>query len=290
MGAAARMGGGAMRSRPVRTGCVGVLAALAWLIAAGVAAAASAGTVRVAVSGLPSGEHPSGTLSGPGVHRRLSSAAMTVRRAKPGLWTLRMSVVHMRHGHDPLKRGAAASPVARVVRVRLKPGGHVTVRGRYGTMVNPGLVQLAGGGGVIRVSGPAGNPAAVTFAGDRAFHVGQVLSLAPSSVLPHGLLARVVSVARRSGRTTVRVRAVSPFAVVPVASFHNVRLHALGTARDVFAPNATKVSCQSGPTNLGVWRRCRTCAYLAGGTRFGCSASALRSAFMFRLTWMSRRA
>ena len=70
----------------------------------------------------------------------------------------------------------------------------------------PGTVSLSGGGGVIAVSGPSANPSAVAFSGRRAVKVGQVLSLRPSGLLPRGLLARVVLVRYRSGRTTVSVR------------------------------------------------------------------------------------
>ena len=210
--------------------------------------------LRITVGGLPSGERPSLTVSGPGIRRHVSAAVWTLARARPGAWTLRLRSVHLRRSHGALRRGATASPQTLVVRARLLPGGRTTIAGQYGTIVNPGLVELAGRGGVVGVTGPPSDPAAVTFAGHRAFRAGQVLSLAPSGALPHGLLARVTSVALRGGRTTVRTSLVSPFAVVPVASFSDVPLSALGSEASALAPRATKASCQAGPSNFGVWR------------------------------------
>ena len=223
------------------------------------------GTVRVAVSGLPSGEVPAAVVSGPGVHAgHLSSPTLTVRRARPGVWTLRLSATHLRRRHGALKRGALASPLARAVRVRLLPGKRATVNGRYGTIVNPGLVQL-GGSGVLGVSGPAANPTAVTFSGHRTLRSGEVLSLRPSARLPRGLFKRVRSVAFASGRTTVTLTSVSVFSVVPVASFTNVpAIISPGLSGDLVSPNLVSGGCGIKPPDNGPYREVKNIRFSGG--------------------------
>jgi alpha-tubulin suppressor-like RCC1 family protein len=233
--------------------------AAAWPMSA--AARSATGTVVVAVGGLPAGQRPAALLTGPGVRRRVTASRLTIRDARAGAWTLRLERVTLTRSWGALRRGASAYPVTVRVTVRLSRGGRARLAGRYGSIVNPGVVSVSGG--VVAVGGAPTDPTSVTFAGRRAVRVGKVLSLRPNARLPRGLLARATAVHARSGRTVVQVQAVSIYSVMPVASFDIPVAPTPGSAADVFHPNLKSLQC--GPSGFsGVYRRI-TNIHLSGG-------------------------
>ena len=209
---------GAAEMARLRLVVVLTLLALVSLAALPTAASAAArtGTLSVRVSALPPGQAPSGLLLGPGMRRRVSASRLMIRGARPGLYRLVLATVKLTRSAGPLKRGALAYP-AGGVRVRLRAGASATLRGRYGTIINPGVVSLAGS--VISVGGDRSNPSFIVLGGRRSFAVGAVLSMAPSATLPRGLLAHVRSVRHAGGRTTVLLAPASVYEVMPVAQF-----------------------------------------------------------------------
>jgi hypothetical protein len=211
--------------RRVLVGLVTVVACL-WMI--GGAAAARTGRLVVVVSGLPAGERPAAVLSGPGVHRRVRGQRLVVGRARSGVYTLTLSPVRLTRSVGTVRRGALASPAARRVAVRVGPGKTGVLVGRYGSIVNPGVVSVRAG--AVAVGGAAADPSSVTFAGRRGLKVGEVLSLAPSGSLPRGVLKRIVAVRYASGHTTVTLMPVSVYAVMPVAQFDVPLAVGAGTA------------------------------------------------------------
>ena len=245
----------------VLAGCVmWAMLAAAWPMSA--AARSSTGTLVVAFSGLTAGQQPSAVLTGPGFRRRVTASRLTIRDARTGTWTLRLDSVKLMRSSGALRRGATAYPATLRVTVRLRSGGRARMAGRYGSIVNPGVVSVSGG--VVAVGGPARNPSSVTFAGHRALRVGEVLSLRPSARLPRGLLARVLAVEPQGDRTVVRVQAVSVYSVMPVANFDVPLTATPSAAADVFHPNfLAELKC--GPSGAsGVYRRI-TNIHISGG-------------------------
>jgi len=225
-----------MRQR--RWGLVGglflaVMAVLWWVSAAGAvddtarggsAAKADHGSLVVTVGGLPSGTRPSGVIRGKGLIRRVSKARTVIRRAKPGVYRVRLSTVTVRRSRGKIEKGARLVPAARMgrVRVRVRAGRRAKARPRYGSVINRGVRSLPPLS-VVAVEGPPENPSAVVLRGKRHFARGAVLSVPASATLPRGLLARVVSGSSSGGRTRVVLGVMSPFDVVPAGDF-SIRL------------------------------------------------------------------
>ena len=168
------------------------------------------------VAGLPTGQSPAGTLLGPGLHRRVAAPRLTIRGLRPGLYKLVLTQVKITRSTGPLKRGAVAYP-ARSVSVRLRAGKIARIAGSYATIVNPGVARVSGT--VLSLGGDPSQPASVVLGRRQVFAPGAVLSMAPSVQLPRGILERVQSVSHSAGRTTVRLKPVSVYEVVPVARF-----------------------------------------------------------------------
>lgn len=218
---------------------------------AGVATARS-GSVEVRLPGLPAGQRPLATLRGPGVSRRISVRRFTLRGAKLGRYSLTVRDIAMSRRFGPIRKGARAFPARRMLRVRLRGGRTVTLAARYGSIVNPGVVSPTAR--VLSVTGPAGDPSAVVLQGRRTFRQDAVLSIAPSTALPRGLLAHVRSTRYASGHTTVAVRTASIYEVAPVLEF-NIPLHT-STARS----ERSAASC-GGINGMSPYRRIKDISF-----------------------------
>jgi alpha-tubulin suppressor-like RCC1 family protein len=190
--------------------------------------ATRAGRVDVRVAGLPPGQRPAGVVRGPGVRKRLTGRSTRLTGLRPGRYTLTLSKVRIGRALGTIKKGATASPSLRSVKVRLRAGRRAVLRGRYGSIVNPGVRPVRGA--VLAISGPPGNPATLTLPGRRAFRRGAILSIPPSGMLPRGVLSHVRSTKYAKGRTIVAVRAASIYEVAPTLEF-DVPLRATPQAR-----------------------------------------------------------
>lgn len=175
------------------------------------------GAVTVLIVGLPVGERPAAVLSGPGVHRSLAVSRDTLRRLRPGRYTLTLSAVSFAHRLGGVLPGAFAYPRQRRFSVRVKAGAAVTLTGVYGSVINPGVVSERAA--VLAVAGNPAAPDAITLAGHRRLHPGSVLSVAPGPSVPRGVLERVQAVSYAPGRTRLSLAAVSIYSVMPVANF-----------------------------------------------------------------------
>lgn len=184
------------------------------------ASAQRATTLAVHVSGLPHSAHAAVVVAGPGrFRRRITRVGLTrLRVARPGRYAVLVRAVRLPRGARGVRPGATAYPVARRVRVRVRRGQRRSVAAAYGTIVNPGLVRLSR---IVGVAGDPEHPRALTLRRAPAgLHAGAIVSAAPSRLLPHGALARAVSVAHRhGGRVVVALRAVPVAAVAPVLRF-----------------------------------------------------------------------
>ena len=224
-------------------------------------AASRPGTFMVRIAGLPAGQNPRGVLAGPGVHQTLRASRATLRHARPGRYTLTLAPVTLTRGQGPVKAGATAYPIRRRVSVELRAGGATRITGKYGSIVNPGVVSpdLA----VQTVGGEAASPSSLTVAGHPGLHVGQVLSLAPSARLPRGVLERIGAITFRHGATRLALFPVSIYAVVPVADF-DVALQqtpVAGPASDGPRPGPVSASCDP---NSPVYRRIQNLRFSGG--------------------------
>jgi hypothetical protein len=176
------------------------------------------GRLAVRVTGLPTGQIPVAVLRGPGLKRRVAARRLTLRAARPGRYTLTLGKVTISRGSGAVRRGATATPSAKRVAVRVRPGRRATLAGVYGTIVNPGVVSVAPQR-VLSVGGAAGDPSSLVLEGRYAFGRDAILSIASSALLPRGLLSHVRSVTARAGRTTVALRAASVYEVAPAMDF-----------------------------------------------------------------------
>lgn len=190
----------------------------------GRASAAGRGRLTVRVVGLPPRQPaalrlvgPPQTAHGRRLHRRLSPRkARTILRLAPGHYRLSASPVTIRRGHGAIRRGARAIPSRRRVGFRVAAGGSRTVTVRYGSILNPGVVDVSHS--IARVLGSPTAPSAVVLKpGVRVAH-GSILSSKPSPKLPHGLLARAISVTG-TRRQQVVLRGASVYEVAPSFTF-----------------------------------------------------------------------
>jgi alpha-tubulin suppressor-like RCC1 family protein len=200
---------------------VAVLALAGPLSAVDVAHAAGtatrAGRVDVRVTGLPPGQRPLGVVRGPGLTKRLSGHVTRLTGARPGRYTLTLKTLKIGRTSGAIKKGATARPAVRTVKVRLRARSRASLRGRYGSIINPGVRSVRGE--VLAISGPPGDPATVILAGRRKLRRGEILSIAPSGMLPRGVLSHVRSTKYAGGRTVVAVRAASVYDVAPALEF-----------------------------------------------------------------------
>lgn len=213
----------------------------------------STGTLVVRIAGLPRGERGLVIVTGPRQSSRHGkrlprgkrfrqpiSRLGTVRlRGLPtGAYRLRVRPVTMRHRHGTIRRGAAAVPLRRKLKLRLgsRRAGRITAR--YGTIRNPGVKTLRAK--VIGVVGNPLRPRGLVVRGRQLYRPGIVLSGQPSASLPRGLLARVKGSRRRGKVTRLALRSASIYEVAPNMHFRT-RLHVRGSAT-----TSASLSCAGG--------------------------------------------
>lgn len=177
------------------------------------------GSLVVKIDGLPRGERPAAVLRGPGKLRRsVPARGLTIKRAPAGKYTLTLAQVRIARTSGPIKAGATAKPSRRTVSVRVVARKHITLRGKYGSIINPGVKSLPAGA-VVSVAGPEGNPTSIVLRGRVAFAKDAILSLRPSDKLPRGLLSHVEGVVSAGSNTRVTLRAASVYEVAPSFEF-----------------------------------------------------------------------
>jgi alpha-tubulin suppressor-like RCC1 family protein len=233
---------------------VAILALLSLAVSA--SASAAGGSLTVRVVGLPRGERPAAMLLGPhGLRRNLHVTGASMRRAPPGTYQLLLRAVLITRRTGGIESGAKASALHRTVKVRLRRGGHALLEGRYTSILNPGVTTLAGG--VLDVTGPPEAPSTVVLRGHLRLVPGSIITMAPTSKLPKGLLARVGAVVYEAGNTAVSLSPASIYEVAPNFQF-NVRLS---------SPRATaaglSASC-GGPSGVDPYRRIKD-VWFSGG-------------------------
>ena len=178
---------------------------------------AGVGVLRVTVVGLPRAQAADVTLSGPNGFSRRAAAGFVVFRARAGQYRLTVRSVRIGRNQGSIRSGAIASPVRRVLVVRVRAGSRVRVAANYASIVNPGVRSL--GGGVLSVAGPPGDPTAVVLRGRVVFAPRAIISMPASGMLPRGLLSHVVGASYRGGDTTVALVAASIYEVAPSFQF-----------------------------------------------------------------------
>lgn len=112
---------------------------------------------------------------------------------------------------------AVASPVSSHIKVKVRAGATTKVEVKYGTIVNPGLRSASGK--ILHVVGDSTSPRELVMRGAHGVHKGTVLSAHPSSLLPQGLLAKVISTRRSDGALRVKVAPAGIYEVAPNLSF-----------------------------------------------------------------------
>jgi hypothetical protein len=206
--------------------CVLLLAALAgpelaWSAPSGAPAGASAaasGSLSVRVVGLPSGQPIHGVLHGPdGLKRSVSTAGLTISKARAGVYRLTLRQVTISRTHGPIEKGAIGRPVQTTTSVRVRAGHRASLVGTYGTIINPGVKTLQGG--AISVTGPPEDPTSVVLSGHQTFAPNAIISMPPSVQLPRGLLDHVTAVSYSGGNTVLSLTAASIYEVAPNFQF-----------------------------------------------------------------------
>jgi len=168
-------------------------------------AAASPGSARLAilVSGLPPGVAAKVDVRGPRMSKRVRKSQV-LPRVRPGRYTFIVRQVTLRGGLKRIPAGSRATPVRRLVRIRVKRGQKAQVRVTYGTIINGNARRLDAR--PLSVQGSPVNPAGLVLPGAVRARVGTILTAELSSKLPGGLFHRVTAVLRSPGRLTVRLK------------------------------------------------------------------------------------
>ncbi len=220
------------------------------------AGASASGSLSVRVVGLPPGQPVHGVLRGPdGLERSVSTAELTVSKARTGMYRLTLSSVTISHTRGPITKGAIGRPVQRTTSIRVRAGHHSRLVGTYASIINPGVKTLSGG--VVSATGPPEDPTSVVLSGHQTFAPRAIVSMAPSVQLPRGLLSHVVAVSYRAENTVLSLRAASIYEVTPNFQF-NVALQASqATAADFSA------SCGL-PSGLSPYRRIKNVSFSGG--------------------------
>lgn len=235
----------------------GSMAAVAFLcVFAESALAAGTGSLGVRIVGLPPQQAAHGVLRGPdGLKRTVSTAALTVARARVGTYRLTLRSVKITRGTGPIHKGAIAEPLRRTISVRVISGRRVSLVGTYGSIINPGIETLSGG--AVSLTGPAGNPTAIVLSGHRVFAPGAILSIPPSALLPDGVLSHVLAVTYRGGDTTASLSAASIYEVAPSFQFDVPLTESQASAA------AVSVAC-GGASGVSPYRRIEDISFSGG--------------------------
>jgi hypothetical protein len=234
----------AMRRAALAT-TIGLVGTLFLMLAATPAAAAKlktrSGTLVIKVAGLPQGQSPTAVVHGPGLRRQVPDHHLTLRRLRPGRYTVRLSNVTSARSHGAIKAGARIYPVKRTVSVQVRAGLRSSLSIAWGTIVNPGVISAHAT--VSSVGGDPTHPSSVTLSSEPAgLQVGSILSLAPSTTVPRGVLSTVTSISGKGSRTQIGLTPVSVFSVVPVAEF-NIPLIPAPGQDSALNPNDVTASC-----------------------------------------------
>jgi hypothetical protein len=182
------------------------------------------GELSLHVVGLPPGQAAALRLTGPpqGAHgrrlaRRLDPRRTDLRlRLAPGRYRLSVLTVTIDRKHGLIDKGATAKPAHRRFTFSVGAAKTMDVRVKYGSILNPGVRDVTGA--VARVLGSAVEPSAVVLKAGTQVRRGQILSSQPTAALPHGLLARALSVTG-GAREQVILRGASIYEVAPSFSF-----------------------------------------------------------------------
>lgn len=187
-------------------------------------ASKAGGTLVLQTVGLPTGERSALTVSGPPqsphskpLRRHLSPGVSTSLKLKAGTYRVTVSRVKLRRSHKGVKRGAAALPLRRKLRVKVRSHRRAKLSVRYGTIINPGVRDVTGK--IVKVLGDPLTPRGVVLRPDFQVRRGAILSAHPNRALPQGLLARALAVKRSGGKEVVRLRAASIYEVAPNMAF-----------------------------------------------------------------------
>jgi hypothetical protein len=176
---------------------------------ASAASASKDASLTVKVTGLPAGVPAAVTVSGPSGFRAKLAHSHRFGHLSPGTYRARLAPVRVRRQAKGVPAGSQAFPAKRLVRVRLRPGGHATGNAAYGTIRSSSVAVLRAP--ALGFSGPAANPGSVLLPAGAAaaFGRGSIVAAAPSASLPHGLFHRVTSVSRKGGRVTLSLTPAS---------------------------------------------------------------------------------
>ena len=187
-------------------------------MAPAVAAASSGGSLAITTTGLPSGQKPSLVLTGPSLHRLISSQHLSLRRLRPGRYQLAVRPLVVKHAGHGVRSGATALPLKRSVSVTVKAGQTARLVAAYGSVINPGVRPLQSG--LLSVVGSAEDPTALVYsAHDSPPAVGTILTSGPTALLPVGLISKVTKISHQHKQLIVSVAPVPVTDAVPELSF-----------------------------------------------------------------------
>jgi hypothetical protein len=182
------------------------------------------GELTLRVVGLPPAQAaalrltgPAQAAGGPRLRRSLRPhGSATKLRLEPGRYRLTVGTVTVDRSRGLIRKGATARPARRHLHVKVVGGGSRTVIVRYDSIVNPGLSDVTHS--IVRVLGSSTEPSAVILKRGTKVRRGQILSSSVTASLPHGLLARALSVTG-GAQPEVVLRGASIYEVAPDFSF-----------------------------------------------------------------------
>ncbi len=161
------------------------------------------GTLKIAVTGLQRGEHPSLKVRGPrGFHRtvRARGRAVTLKNLRVGTYRVAAKPATLK-GSGRIPGGSRDYPSVSKASVRVHAGRRAHVKVRYGNIVSP----------TVRTSTPAPqsftgdatNPTTLALPGGTKVKVGQIIYYPPSARFPLGVFSKVTAVSSQGGTVVV---------------------------------------------------------------------------------------
>jgi hypothetical protein len=219
------------------------------------AAASGSAELELVANGLPENVRASVVIHGSGLERRaLRFSGVRVVRLPPGRYSVRVKRVVVTGAGRGVREGAVAYPDRSRVRTIVKGSGGNEVEVAYRAVVNPRVQPLPSG--IVRVIGDRADPSGVVLGpGVRPPAADTIYAAGPSTLLPRGLISKVVGVARTRAGLLVSLKAVPVTRAVPSLDYQgSIRLEPLDGGA---SPSRSLLSLPERPQALrSVSRRC----------------------------------
>lgn len=158
-------------------------------------------SLALTVVGLPSDLGARITIVGPGF-KSTATKSQVFQKLKPGTYTVSAQPAVFKHSIAGVREGSTAYPNEKTFTVVVKSSQKSKASVTYGNIIDSRVSLLTTAVTAV-VAGDADDPKRISLPKDRKFSVGQILTQAPSAVLPAGLFHRIISVSGHGSTVTL---------------------------------------------------------------------------------------